>query len=126
MPISKPSAQTTPRISSFTRGKFPRTALPLIHCRYEHSIFSSTTIRVRTLSTGGVHPLTTNGGTIHPSPIPGGFSLCIHGDLILVLLGLSSSVWDWKTGEEIATIVGLLLGPPSDCQVLTRNFSLDT
>lgn len=67
---------------------------------------SLTSIHIRTLSTGGVHPLTRTSGAIPFPPNSGGFYLHIHGDLLCSLESAHILVWNWKTGElrvEIAS-----------------------
>lgn len=75
--------------------------------------FSPSTVHIRTLSTGGVHPLTSTAGSIHSKSITSRFSLHIHDDLILVLgnnPGINGLVWSWKTGELVAKIVSTRSG----------------
>lgn len=85
---------------------------------FSHSLFtrppgSSSTVHIRTLSTGGVHPLTSTAGSIHSKSIAGGFNLHIHEDLLLILgnsPGINGLVWSWKTGELVAKIVSTRSG----------------
>lgn len=63
-------------------------------------VFSSLTyIHIRTLSTGGVHPLTSTSGTILSGSTSEAFYLHIHRDLLCSLGSAHIRVWNWKTGD---------------------------
>ena len=87
------------------------------HC-FSHNLFtrppgSWSTVHIRTLSTGGVHPLTSTAGSIHSELIAGAFNLHIHEDLLLILgniTGIYGFVWNWKTGELVTKIVSTRSG----------------
>ncbi|KAH9009330.1 hypothetical protein EDB85DRAFT_2293530 [Lactarius pseudohatsudake] len=70
-------------------------------------VFSSSHyIHIRTLSTGGVHPLTSTSGTIRSHSDYEAFDLHHHGDLSFV--GTSHIlVWNWKTGDRLAEIASV-------------------
>ena len=99
-----------PKISSFFRGELPALFFPQsIHwVAGARSFCSLSTVHIRTLSTGGVHPLTSTAGSIHSKSITGGFNLHIYEDLLLILgnnSGINGLVWNWKTGELVAKFV---------------------
>ena len=80
--------------------------------RFAHSVvsifFSSLYIHIRTLSTGGVHPLTSTSGIIHSHSEA--FYLHIHGDLLSFVGSSHILVWNWKTGDHLAEIASLSFG----------------
>ncbi|KAH9059513.1 hypothetical protein EDB87DRAFT_1621325 [Lactarius vividus] len=65
---------------------------------------SSQCIHIRTLSTGGVHPLTSTSGTIRPHSDYEAFDLHLHGDLLSFVGTSHILVWNWKTGDRLAEI----------------------
>jgi hypothetical protein len=78
-------------------------------------VFSSSQyIHIRTLSTGGVHPLTSTSGTIPSRSSSEAFYLHIHVDLLSFVGNSYILVWNWKTGDHLAEIASL--SPPCPCR----------
>jgi hypothetical protein len=92
-------------LSSVSNFGFP--SLPA-----HHLMFSFPDVHVRTLSTGGIHPLRHAVGPIYSfaSDIVG--SLCmIYDDLLMLVVNSPERhirVFNWKTGGHVAKIVGSL------------------
>jgi hypothetical protein len=87
-------------------------------------IFSLSTIYIRTLSTGDVHPLTGTTDSIQSPSITGGVNLHINGDHLLILgntPGVNGLVWNWKTGELVTKIASRRSDLPFDRKELTLN-----
>ena len=71
------------------------------------TFLSLTYIHIRTLSTGGVHPLTSTSGTISSRSNSESFYLHIHGHFLSFVGNEHIVVWNWKTGDRLIEIASL-------------------